>query len=399
MSRISANLIPLYNTPPSGSILVEELQHIITLRHEILHNIESKIQTATGDYKYSFLIQLIQKYEDDLGWSGAIENDKNSHFILSLAFCKSDQDRLWFANLESKLFMGRLTMYEINLEEVLRMLSIPLEKQENISTEIMEKIKFRERSNSSNSHSIYRIPFEYAFNLIPTMQYFLNKGYVYITVAEIFQLVETVFKEKLIKKLIHINRNLDRILNDSRIAYLIKDFQAKRDVETLSKSFTNVSSENISYKDIEAHVERSFPLCMQLIHKTLTKESHLRHIGRLQYGLFLKGIGLSMDESLNFWKTKFASKTPGDKFDKDYAYNIRHSYGKEGKRNDYIPYSCNRIQNLPIPSSAETHGCPFKLYSEEKLKSIMFEMKFKELDVLKVMEKKRNNEWSVSFFI
>ena len=30
-----------------------------------------------------------------------------------------------------------------------------------------------------------------------------------------------------------------------------------------------------------------------------------------------------------FWRTEFAPKVPGDKFDKEYAYNIRHNYGEQ----------------------------------------------------------------------
>lgn len=46
-----------------------------------------------------------------------------------------------------------------------------------------------------------------------------------------------------------------------------------------------------------------------------------------------------MDESMQFWKKKFSGKMDGEKFDKQYSYNIRHSYGKEGKRTDYTPWS------------------------------------------------------------
>lgn len=34
-----------------------------------------------------------------------------------------------------------------------------------------------------------------------------------------------------------------------------------------------------------------------------------------------------MEDALLFFRTCFAPKMPGDKFDKDHAYNIRHSYG------------------------------------------------------------------------
>ena len=396
MNKIGGN-IPLYNTPPNGNILCEELENLITTRHGILHNIETKLQGRYDvDYKYDCLKHLVRQCEKEMGWETQLENDNTSHFILSLAFCKNDQERIWFANQESKFFMSRLSFHGVDYEEVLKNLNIPLQRQDNLPTNLLEKIRFRGQAQSG---SVYRIPFEYALNLIPTMNYFLNKGFVYISKTEIAQLIETVFKENLIKKLALLNKNLEKVLRDPRISYLIKDFQTKREVEVLSKTFRDVSSsEIINHKEVDANVDKSFPLCMQMTHKALTKNGHLRYTGRIQYGLFLKGIGLSLEDSLIFWKNKFKN-TPEDKFNKEYAYSIRFNYGKEGKRHDYIPYSCYKVQNLPPPSNDETHGCPFKNFSEEKLRMLLFEMKFKELDVLKILEKKRNNEFSVNYIV
>jgi len=57
----------------------------------------------------------------------------------------------------------------------------------------------------------------------------------------------------------------------------------------------------------------SFPLCMQQLHSSLRLHHHLRHYGRLQYGLFLKGIGMSLEEALRFWKSEFTRIMDGDK--------------------------------------------------------------------------------------
>jgi hypothetical protein len=45
-------------------------------------------------------------------------------------------------------------------------------------------------------------------------------------------------------------------------------------------------------------------------------------------------LGLSIDEAVIFWRRSFSS-IQDDKFNKEYKYNIRHSYGLEGKRANY----------------------------------------------------------------
>jgi len=52
---------------------------------------------------------------------------------------------------------------------------------------------------------------------------------------------------------------------------------------------------------------------MQQLHSSLRLHHHLRHWGRQQYGLFLKGIGMSLEEALRFWKLEFMRIMDGDK--------------------------------------------------------------------------------------
>ena len=63
---------------------------------------------------------------------------------------------------------------------------------------------------------------------------------------------------------------------------------------------------------------------MKGLFMALKNHHHLKHFGRLQLGLFLKGLGLSMDDAMRFWKQEFGKKIgDGDKFEKNNAYNIR----------------------------------------------------------------------------
>ena len=115
----------------------------------------------------------------------------------------------------------------------------------------------------------------------------------------------------------------------------------------------------VSLDQVPALAQRHFPLCMHHLYSALQSDHHLRHAGRMQLGLFLKRAGLSLEESMAFWKRAFAPRTAGDKFEKEYAYNIRHSYGREGRRKDYEAQSCLKVI-AANPGVGDAHGCPFK---------------------------------------
>ena len=78
-----------------------------------------------------------------------------------------------------------------------------------------------------------------------------------------------------------------------------------------------------------------------------------------------------MEDALAFFQRQFSNLT-GEQFTKEYAYNIRHMYGREGKRATYTPYSCSRILNGNAPSSSgEHHGCPYKHYDTQHLGQLL----------------------------
>ncbi|KAL2083228.1 hypothetical protein ACEWY4_021001 [Coilia grayii] len=63
-----------------------------------------------------------------------------------------------------------------------------------------------------------------------------------------------------------------------------------------------------------------------------------------------------------------AANIPSPHFDKQYAYNVRHMFGKEGKRTDYTPFSCMKVILSNPPSQGDYHGCPFRHSDPELLK-------------------------------
>ncbi|VDP48145.1 unnamed protein product [Soboliphyme baturini] len=115
----------------------------------------------------------------------------------------------------------------------------------------------------------------------------------------------------------------------------------------------------------------SFPPCMRVLYQRLCDDHHLRNGGRLQLGLFLKAIGMPLDESLQFWKSHFAPRFDSSAFEKNYAYNVRHIYGKEGKHVAYSPCSCFKIITTNPPGPLDAHGCPFKHYDIDGLQHLL----------------------------
>jgi DNA primase large subunit len=105
----------------------------------------------------------------------------------------------------------------------------------------------------------------------------------------------------------------------------------------------------------------------------------------MQYGLFLKGIGVSLEDSLRYWKDGFSQKTDADKFEKVYAYNIRHNYGAVGKRTSYTPYSCIKIITSNVGPD-DAHGCPFKHSDASHLKQQLLAWNLPTADINKVAE-------------
>ncbi|KAJ8917100.1 hypothetical protein NQ315_012590 [Exocentrus adspersus] len=86
----------------------------------------------------------------------------------------------------------------------------------------------------------------------------------------------------------------------------------------------------------------------------------------MQYGVFLKWVGLSFKHAMELWKSEFTKKMSSDWFDRKYSYLFKHQYGLVGGMIQYNPYTCKQILNS-CPGPGQHHGCPFKHWSSDKL--------------------------------
>ncbi|XP_053142473.1 DNA primase large subunit isoform X1 [Hemicordylus capensis] len=370
--------LQFYLQPPTESISLAEFESLAVDRLRLLKVVENLGVTyvkGTENYNKKLEVELRKlKFpfkaltEDD---HDARRKDHISHFILRLAYCQSEDLRRWFIQQEMDLFRYRFNQLSVQLTE--RFLEYANLAYDAIDTTEKQKIAEELRNSTPGFGGVkveecvyYKVPFCDAVDLVRVRRVYFHGGYAYVPQQDIVAIVLNDYRTKLSKALALTARSLPVVQTDERLqpllshlshAYVGPDYSLQK------------STGKISLGQIDALSVKSFPPCMRQLHKALRDNHHLRHGGRMQYGLFLKGIGLTLEQALQFWKSEFIrGKVDADKFDKGYAYSIRHSYGKEGKRTDYTPFSCMKIILSNPPGQGDYHGCPFRHSDPELLK-------------------------------
>lgn len=222
----------------------------------------------------------------------------------------------------------------------------------------------------------------------------MHRGIAYVPLNKLTTIAQAHFRARLAQELSKASKFLILIMKDQRIQSLLMALSKHDAIDfNLFEPKAPVGEDKIRLTDLDYYSRKHMPPCMKTLFTALKNQHHLKHYGRLQLGLFLKGMGLTLDESLRFWKAEFTKKNDidSDKFEKQYAYNIRHSYGQEGKRNDYKPWNCSKTINLNAPGPGEYHGCPFKTFSDENLNQLLNSYGVSKQELNVILEKKENN--------
>ncbi|CAM9896950.1 unnamed protein product [Chrysoparadoxa australica] len=325
--------------------------------------------------------EALTKYMKINSYSDTIEQDLRkdnlSHFILRLAYCRTEELRRWFLSQECVLFRHRLE--SLPPSELARFITANgLSFQ---AVDAAEKASKRDELLSTPSAPMqlfertayYKIPFTQAVDLVSTRQVYISGGIAYVPSQRLVNIVVSRFRMGLSRSLVECSNGFANVASDSRFGPLLQNMNR----QYTGREYNGASEGgSIHPGELDALAQRSMPLCMQQLHVHLKQEHKLRHWGRLQYGLFLKGAGLSVDDAMMFNSLTPFTKIMGlDAFTKNYAYNIRHMYGKEGKRTNYTPYSCIKIIMGLAPTPGDPHGCPYRHYDESHLSSLLSQLR------------------------
>lgn len=325
------------------------------------------------------------------------QKDHYSHFILRLAFSSTEDLRRRFVRLETMLFRFRFQQDDTRERRA-------FVDSLNFDWDMVTDDEKRELGEGLHAatpglkrheeEGWFKVDWEKVPELVERRAVLLKKGKAYVPVREQLSMILAEFSVRLEKALEarvdsqpflisslltcqqFTSRALPRLDEDDRLIPIL---------EHLSKNF---GTSDTSYSEGEGAVpgapinaasidalSHHFPLCMRNLHMHLRKTAHLKHFGRLQYTLFLKGIGLSLEDCLVFWRQSFRTFSD-DEFNSKYKYNIRHAYGDVGgdsnrRGRGYPPYSCQRILTDNAPGTGQTHGCPYRHFSVDNLVALL----------------------------
>lgn len=391
-------LLHFYNTPPTDNIPLSEFEEIAVERLKVLKAFEvadakfnnkrspDYASAVMDDLRKQKLKAYVSRVTDDNG-AAIIRKDNLSFFILLLAFCETPAQRRWFVTQEMDLF--RIRFQNESTAGIQAFL-----KDANMGftpISAAEKAKFFEQIVASSpdmtavkldTMDVYKVSFLDVLPLVSERTVYLRRGEAYVPSEFLITLVESQYRAHLSHLLAQTTRIFHRLEEDDRIVPILR---AVANFDAGSGFDASRPSDSVTPEMVDQLCKDSFPMCMKTMHAALRANHHLRHGARMQYGLFLKGIGLGLQDALRFWREEFSKHVGVENFDKKYSYNIRHNYGTEGKRANYTPYSCNRIISGIPPGPGECHGCPFKHCDRTQLQEKLKAEGIKDSDLKEVM--------------
>lgn len=383
----------LYRLPPQHDITIQTFEDLAIERLKVLRIFESvatkNLRPNSDEYREAIFeelnaqklksyVRLIQqagsavstaKREQDLV---ARQRDYVSHFILRFAYAKSEDLRRWFVRQELDLF--RLKFAQLSAADIADFLRHNRLDYAPLGEAEVDAVKDGLYESTAGNNLVierldfYKVPFTEVLDLVRQRRCYVRAGFAYVSTKEFISVMATQQDQCIVAGLQSTLRMLPEIETDERLFQLIKTL----DSSYTGRDYTVGSADRVPIESLDQLAKKSFPLCMRTAHELLRQRHHHKYGGRMQYSLFLKGIGVTLEDCLLFFQQEFTKIMDLDKFSKEYAYNIRHNYGKEGSMINYNPYSCMKIITTGA-GPQDTHGCPYRLLDAVPLRNKLTE--------------------------
>jgi len=370
--------LQMYKKAPSETLGITEFEERALERLKILKAVErAGVTHIKGSEEYQKKVKddlaTINKHYTDYtrrdAYRETVRNDILSHYILRLAYCKTEDLRRWLIHTECDYFRFRYQFeFDGKGETLSRFLELNGLKFEPVSKKEKENIfqllkaaapvKSKDPAQTVTMDTeFFKVPFTDVLDLVRRRAVYIQNGFAYVSQNDLVSIIIGGFRAHLSQMLAKASRMIHTVDDDARLKPILTNLPKRH----LGKRYDEKSGalDNLSAAMVPS-LTKSFPPCMQNLYNSMREHHHLKHHGRQQYWNFLKGIGMPMEETIQHVREEFVKVMDPDKFDKEHRYNIRHSYGQEGKKTNYSPFSCMKIITANPPGPGDFHGCPFK---------------------------------------
>ncbi|XP_015509476.1 DNA primase large subunit [Neodiprion lecontei] len=363
-----------YIQPPRGVLAFNTLTSCIDTRIDYLELVyDNKVDSFEGNIEYLF---EGSKY------------DRTGHFTLRLLASASNDLWAYWVTRETILLEYRLG--HVSQRQIHRMFKNIQNSVEStmeydplhaalhkISTFFLQRDIFshiigKNHSNYCEDYSV-KLKFQTVPDLIKKRLVDLREGDAIIFCSRWKQLIKSLFKSLLWRDKANLEKGCltNTIKSDPRLNFIHQRIELR-----LMKG-GQIGNSRITVNNIDSEVY-NFPLCMSHLHFTLRRLHRLSHNARFYYSLFLKDSGMTVDESLVFWRLEYSQPhtctcSCSHNWQSDtrrFTYSIRHLYGLEGSRKNYNTPNCSVICNNTNGPRYEG-GCPFKSFDRDKLKELL----------------------------
>ena len=315
----------IYNTAPEMTISLDELEELCLKRLTLLKSLELKFESIRQDQVGKEVLKLTG--DQGMRCSGGKAkpeqrtNDIISHFLLRLAFCRTEDLRTWFLTQEARLFQIRLAdeheYKSLVLNKILDQFGVQVQVPESEELfALRDKLESSfQKKKDQTFEPVSKVRFVDGFSLISHRGVYLQRGMIYLQQSDLLKIAAQKFKAFLSAALMETSKELPNILKDQKLAPILLNLSSQHFAPEFGGARSgSSSSHSINLSDIDFLSQKSYPPCVRILHNALRSNHHLKHYGRLQYGLFLKGMGLSLQQSLSFWEKEFCKKISLDKY-------------------------------------------------------------------------------------
>lgn len=384
-----------YSDVPSCEVSTREFEELTCDRLKILHAIDRlagydmplakfadvppKLLSQLEDARLILKAPMASKEETFLEEKAEFcRRDSISHYALRLAFCKTRDAKDWLAKQEQRLFVLRFEQLSAEAKDAFFEASRVVKcRRHNPSAleerELPEKIRMSKLKATTagarfeESSTFYEMPFgDVPASLLSGRRIVLHKGKAYVPQSSLKLILAARFKERLQEGLEEAFAGLPAALANPSVGPFLRMMQDHGLRLLISKPGSDSSEDlgpQLSLENFEEYRQRSMPPCMRrLIEKQRETRKHLKHAGRLQLRPFLKGCGLTFDESMRWWRQELTldPSVSSIVFEKNYTYDVDHTYGRKGNLQGGHCFGCAKIIDFPYEAAGQTHGCPFK---------------------------------------